>query len=242
MEVILGRSVRFASIFGSSPAFKSINFQELVRCVHCTDSRHWRMNVSERYPRYRTLSCNYVPLLNHITTYKQPFIGNINRNDITLAYYCDSKQTPKDCQQVEPEKVSVFQKMKQLTKDYWHILIPVHLVTSLGWVAIFYVAAKNGVDIVKIMEFMNLSEKYLEMLRNSSAGNWAVTYALYKIFTPLRYTVTVGGTTLAIRHLNKLGLMKASSFRKQPQGANKPVRDTLYHGVKQIYGRAQGRI
>jgi len=39
---------------------------------------------------------------------------------------------------------------------------------------------------------MNFSEKYVDLIRNSSAGNWAVTYALYKIFTPLRYTVTVG--------------------------------------------------
>lgn len=47
-------------------------------------------------------------------------------------------------------------------------------------------------DIIGILESLKLSETYLEMLRNSSAGHWAVTYALYKIFTPLRYTVTVG--------------------------------------------------
>lgn len=37
-----------------------------------------------------------------------------------------------------------------------------------------------------------MPEKYIDMIRNSDAGNWAVTYALYKVFTPLRYTVTVG--------------------------------------------------
>ena len=47
-------------------------------------------------------------------------------------------------------------------------------------------------DIVSILESLNLSERYLEMMRGSTAGHWAVAYALYKIFTPIRYTVTVG--------------------------------------------------
>jgi len=48
------------------------------------------------------------------------------------------------------------------------------------------------VDIVQLLEFMNFSEKYINVVRNSSAGDLAITYALYKIFTPIRYTVTVG--------------------------------------------------
>lgn len=40
-------------------------------------------------------------------------------------------------------KPSLFQRMKQMTKDYWHILVPVHLVTSTGWISIFYIAAKK---------------------------------------------------------------------------------------------------
>lgn len=50
----------------------------------------------------------------------------------------------------------------------------------------------SGVDIVQLLEYLNFSEKYVDLVRNSSAGNWAITYALYKIFTPLRYTVTIG--------------------------------------------------
>lgn len=42
------------------------------------------------------------------------------------------------------------------------------------------------------MEKLRFSEKYIEALRGSSAGFWAVAYALYKIFTPLRYMITVG--------------------------------------------------
>jgi hypothetical protein len=50
----------------------------------------------------------------------------------------------------------------------------------------------SGIDIIGILKSLHLSDKYLEMLRNSNAGDWAFTYALYKIFTPIRYTVTIG--------------------------------------------------
>ncbi|XP_058796113.1 protein FAM210A isoform X2 [Phymastichus coffea] len=135
--------------------------------------------------------------------------------------------TSKDCN--EPKKVSIFQKMKQLAKDYWHILIPVHLVTSAGWVAIFYTAAKNGVDVMGLLESLHFSEKYLDMLRGSNAGHWAVTYALYKIFTPIRYTATVGGTTMCIRYLSRMGYLKFKDTRRETA---KPVRAISYYGVR----------
>lgn len=69
------------------------------------------------------------------------------KNGITLAHYSDTKQSSEgDCQKSQTEqKVSVFQKMKQMTKDYWHVLIPVHIITSIGWVAIFYIAIRKYV-------------------------------------------------------------------------------------------------
>lgn len=72
---------------------------------------------------------------------------DINKNDITLAYYSNSKQSCENDQepQMEERKISVFQKMKQMTKDYWHVLIPVHVITSIGWIAIFYTAVRKYV-------------------------------------------------------------------------------------------------
>ncbi|KAJ8687180.1 hypothetical protein QAD02_022974 [Eretmocerus hayati] len=113
------------------------------------------------------------------------------------------------------QKPSIFQKFKQMAKDYWYILVPVHVVTSLGWVFVFYISVKNGVDIVGILKSLNLSERYLAMLEGSNAGHWAVTYALYKVFTPIRYTVTIGGTTMSIRYLNKWGYLKFKKLAKE---------------------------
>lgn len=158
--------------------------------------------------------------------------NGISRNGISLANFSDSKQPPASTEAPEnqpQEKMSVFKKMKQLTKDYWYILVPVHLITSAFWIALCYAAAKYGLDVIKIMEYLNFSEYYLDMVRNSNAGNLAVAYTFYKILTPLRYTVTVGGTTMAIRRLNKLGVLKVSSFRNPPKQAGVPKRSTDGH-------------
>ncbi|XP_026826891.1 angiotensin-converting enzyme-like isoform X3 [Ooceraea biroi] len=182
---------------------------------------------NERYLRYRTASCSSLGLISHNLIYQRSLKQRVNKNGIILAHYSDLKQSSQsDYQKPQAEqKISVFQKMKQMTKDYWHVLIPVHILTSIGWAAIFYTAVRNGVDVAQILEYMNFSEKYVNLVRNSSAGDWAITYALYKIFTPLRYTVTVGGTTIAIRQLSRLGYVKAPSFKLQ---SAEPIRSNKY--------------
>ncbi|XP_012256720.2 protein FAM210A [Athalia rosae] len=122
-----------------------------------------------------------------------------------------------DAVPISPAKPNVFQKMKQMTKDYWHVLLPVHIFTSIGWMLIFYSAAKNSVDVIWIMEKFHCPERFIEALRGSSAGFWAVAYALYKIFTPLRYMVTVAGTTLGVKYLTRLGYLKRGSLASSVQ-------------------------
>lgn len=237
MEVIFARGLRFSVELGNA-SVSLTKYLPLSACYTCrVNTTRWRsafpgktrarwtvsglsvfhqkpLSLAERYHRYKAASCNSLGLVNNILVYQKSLKRDINKNGITLAYYSDKQSPGGDCQ-APPTKLSVFQKMKQMTKDYWHVLIPVHVITSIGWVAIFYTAVRkyvqttyqcrsrlpqlinskiffSGVDIVQLLEYVNFSEKYVDVVRNSSAGNWAITYALYKIFTPLRYTVTVG--------------------------------------------------
>jgi len=217
MDVIFTRGLRFSSDLGNASILLT-KYLPLSACYTCrVNTTRWKSAFPERYYRYGAASCNSLGLVDNILVYQKSLKHDFNKNGINLAYYSDFKRSSEgDCQKPQTQqKISVFQKMKQMTKDYWHVLIPVHVITSIGWIAIFYTAVRNGVDIVQLLEYMNFSEKYVDLVRNSSAGNWAITYALYKIFTPLRYTVTVGGTTMAIRYLSKLGYVKALSFKRQ---------------------------
>ncbi|KAI5704202.1 hypothetical protein M8J75_002921 [Diaphorina citri] len=108
------------------------------------------------------------------------------------------------------KKLSLFQRIKIMYRDYWYILAPVHLVTSAFWFGSFFYLAKSGVDIVAVMKTLGFSETITNKLEqgHSTSAYLALAYALYKIATPLRYTVTLGGTTYSINKLKELGYIK----------------------------------
>lgn len=120
------------------------------------------------------------------------------------------KTSVNESQSVEEkeEKLSIFQRYKKMLKEYWYVLLPVHGVTSAFWFGGFYYAASCGLDIVPFLEYINLPEKFIEPLRNSALGYIAVASAFYKLATPARYMVTLGGTTFATKFLIKRGLIR----------------------------------
>ena len=71
-------------------------------------------------------------------------------------------------------------------KDYWYVLVPVHVATSVVWFGGFYVMCKSGVDVAAILQYCGTSEAYVEKLSQSSMGYMALAYACYKIATPVR--------------------------------------------------------
>ncbi|KAL0274394.1 UNVERIFIED_CONTAM: hypothetical protein PYX00_006834 [Menopon gallinae] len=122
--------------------------------------------------------------------------GSKNHNDSECS---DSK---------EEKKLSLYQKFKLMYKKYWYVLIPVHCATSIVWFGGFYYLAASGIDIAGIMESWGAPVKWVDYLRNSASGHVFVAYFLYKIASPLRYAVSIGGTTISINYLRKWGCIK----------------------------------
>ncbi|CAG0893015.1 unnamed protein product [Darwinula stevensoni] len=120
----------------------------------------------------------------------------------------DQVSKGKEEEKTPAKKPGLVQRFKQMYKDYWYILVPVHCVTSAIWFGSFYVIATTGIDLAGLFETWGVTERIVDMLRNSKAGYFAIAYTLYKIFTPLRYMVTIGGTTLSINYLMKWGYIK----------------------------------
>lgn len=104
------------------------------------------------------------------------------------------------------QKLSTFQKMKQLYKEHGKVVILVHLVTSAAWFGSFYYIVHLGIDIMPLLEKL-FSEKYINPLRNSSLGDVALAYLIYKLASPARYTVTIVGSSLTINFLRKMKWM-----------------------------------
>uniref|UniRef100_UPI0037E96C84 uncharacterized protein C18orf19 homolog A-like n=1 Tax=Semicossyphus pulcher TaxID=241346 RepID=UPI0037E96C84 len=115
-----------------------------------------------------------------------------------------------DAGEVDPlqdKSIGLVQRFKRTFKQYGKVMIPVHLVTSSIWFGTFYYAAMKGVNVVPFLEMVGLPESLVDLLRDSSSGYALTAYAMYKIATPARYTVTLGGTSLSVQYLRKHGYL-----------------------------------
>ncbi|XP_042242325.1 uncharacterized protein C18orf19 homolog A-like isoform X1 [Homarus americanus] len=139
----------------------------------------------------------------------------------------------------DEKKMSLVQKFKLMYKQYWYVLIPVHIVTSVVWYGAFFIAAKSGVDIVPILEKLGAGEKILSHLQNSNAGYYAIAYAMYKIATPARYTITIGGTTIAINYLKKYGYIRPVPSSEKLKEMYEGKREELIEKKEEIVGKYQ---
>ncbi|XP_065608580.1 protein FAM210A [Cyrtonyx montezumae] len=112
-----------------------------------------------------------------------------------------------DLDPLQDKSISLVQRFKKTFKQYGKVMIPVHLVTSTVWFGTFYYAAMKGVNVVPFLELIGLPDSIVDILKNSQSGNALTAYALYKIATPARYTVTLGGTSITVKYLRKHGYM-----------------------------------
>ncbi|XP_055273243.1 protein FAM210A [Moschus berezovskii] len=108
---------------------------------------------------------------------------------------------------LQDRSISLYQRFKKTFRQYGKVLIPVHLVTSAVWFGTFYYAAIKGVNVVPFLELIGLPDSIVNILKNSQSGNALTAYALFKIATPARYTVTLGGTSFTVKYLRSRGYM-----------------------------------
>ncbi|CAD5112393.1 DgyrCDS1614 [Dimorphilus gyrociliatus] len=101
----------------------------------------------------------------------------------------------------------LFQRFKDAYKQYGKTLVAVHVVTSCVWFTSFYSAAHYGLDITPILERF-LEPETIEKAQNSPLGHAAIAYLMYKLVTPARYAVTIGGTQVTVKQLKRMGVWK----------------------------------
>ncbi|XP_008579321.1 PREDICTED: protein FAM210A [Galeopterus variegatus] len=108
---------------------------------------------------------------------------------------------------LQDKSISLYQRFKKTFRQYGKVLIPVHLITSGVWFGTFYYAAIKGVNVVPFLELIGLPDSIVSILKNSQSGNALTAYALFKIATPARYMVTLGGTSFTVKYLRSRGYM-----------------------------------
>lgn len=63
--------------------------------------------------------------------------NSIFTSNFTTSKWCLKTDT-KDSKVEQPKNVGIVARFKDLAKKYWYVLVPVHVVTSAGWLAGFY--------------------------------------------------------------------------------------------------------
>lgn len=177
-----------------------------------TGLRSVLMGVSVREP---PVFCCCAPLLSRHTTNHRWLVTSASSRAALPSKPPDDKSEPPSpasdpAAEVDPlqdKSMGLFQRFKKTFKQYGKVMIPVHLVTSSVWFGTFYYAAMKGVNVVPFLEMIGLPESIVGLLRDSSSGYALTAYAMYKIATPARYTVTLGGTSFSVQYLRKHGYL-----------------------------------
>ncbi|XP_051526318.1 uncharacterized protein C18orf19 homolog A-like [Myxocyprinus asiaticus] len=133
---------------------------------------------------------------------------------------------------LQDKSIGLIQRFKKTFKQYGKVMIPVHLVTSTMWFGTFYYAAMKGVNLVPFLEYVGFPDKVVKLLENSQSGYALTAYAMYKIATPARYTVTLGGTSLSVKYLRKYGYMTTPP----------PVKEYLQEKMEETKERISGKM
>ncbi|XP_028166747.1 uncharacterized protein C18orf19 homolog A isoform X2 [Ostrinia furnacalis] len=165
-------------------------------------------------------------------------IKQISCISISSRSYVAQNGSSQNPQEPEEKKTGLIQRFKQMYRDYWYVLVPVHMATSAVWFGGFYYAVRSGVDVLSLLEYLGVNETLMAPLRDSSAGYFALAFALYKLATPLRYAVTVGGTTFAIKKLTAIGWIRPVPTRERIKEMFQERKDNLqdrFNESKQHY-------
>lgn len=184
-----------------------------------------KWSVGEKYPvRSMAISPCY-----HNEYYARPLLDTkelITLQTSSLRLYSTQDNTPSDGEPTKP-KEGLIQKFKLMYRDYWYVLIPVHVASSIIWFGSFYYVVRSGVDVLAMLQTLGVGEAIITPLRDSAAGYFAIALALYKLATPLRYAVTVGGTTIAIKKLKGMGFLRPVPSRERIKEIFQEKKDTL---------------
>ncbi|XP_075386010.1 protein FAM210A isoform X1 [Tenrec ecaudatus] len=144
---------------------------------------------------------------------------------------------------LQDKSISLYQRFKKTFRQYGKVLIPVHLITSGVWFGTFYYAAIKGVNVVPFLELIGLPDGVVNILKNSQSGNALTAYALFKIATPARYTVTLGGTSFTVKYLRSRGYMSTPPpVKEYLQDKMEETKELLTEKMEETKGRLTEKL
>ncbi|XP_048849460.1 uncharacterized protein C18orf19 homolog A [Brienomyrus brachyistius] len=155
----------------------------------------------------------------------------------------DIPEQPGDSDPLQDKSIGLVHRFQKMLKQYGKVMIPVHLVTSSLWFGAFYYTAMKGVNVVPFLEYIGLPDKLVDLMEKSQSGYAITAYAMYKIATPARYTVTLAGTSLSVKYLRKHGYMSTPPpVKEYIQDKMEETRERFSEKMEETKERISGRM
>lgn len=133
----------------------------------------------------------------------------LHRTPRSLVRFC-SNQPQKPLQQESQQPLSKKDQLKRAVSQYGSTVIVFHVTISLASLGFFYILVSSGVDVVSLVEKAPIVG---ETLKNSSiatgASTFALSYAIHKVFAPVRISITLGSVPFIVKYLRARGILKA---------------------------------
>ena len=103
----------------------------------------------------------------------------------------------------EDKPKGTWAKLKQMVRDYWYVIVPVEVVTSVMWYASIYLSLQSGLDMVAVLEALGASEATVARLPSAEAGYHAIAFILYKVLSPVRHGVSLAISSVVVARLER---------------------------------------
>lgn len=106
-------------------------------------------------------------------------------------------------------KLTNFEKLKIVAKDYGSTVFVFHISLSLLSLGCFYTIVSSGLDVTSLIQKIPGSSENLQSIMTNSS-TFAISYAIHKIFAPVRISITLAATPFIVNYLRKIGILKNS--------------------------------
>lgn len=121
-------------------------------------------------------------------------------------------------------------KLKRAVKDYGATVIVFHVTISIASLSLSYAAVArlnlilslwllicvqcsllySGLDVPGMLVSLGISSEMLNSKLSSGASTFLVAYALHKVFTPVRMSITLASVPFIVRYLRRIGFLKVT--------------------------------
>ncbi|CAG9858964.1 unnamed protein product [Phyllotreta striolata] len=108
----------------------------------------------------------------------------------------------------QPAPLSLREKLKKAVKEYGSIVIVFHVGISLISLGTCYLLVSAGLDVPALFTYFGLKDWFSNNEIASSAGTFAISYAVHKVFAPVRIGITLVSVPFIVRYLRKIGFLK----------------------------------